>query len=399
MDSRHPRMGDLRSTNADAMKTDNVRLQGSAATRAIHGIFDTTLSHFGFAVGGATSWFRRLDAERFLLITVRRSPKWNHPGVASGLLFNIGLGASTDADDLKTSATRALAFVLGSGSLVERMCVTNNEIVARWRAEGDEAARVATLLDWPVRSDWRAAPEAMWFRSKPTWSSGDGLRAKCCRRRPLGSKPRRSIALNSPRVSSCPPNPDESIAATRSSLRSRHRCLHIRDGGDLDTDRSPLTGSSALRQIGSAIAPTMVEAGCTRGRWSLGFYRRVSDEWLALSVGVTRPRYPGASFLVINVDIGLSRIADARAGRFRRLSRVLGLSAERSELLTYRNAALAAARERDAPPPVGGSDAARIDASFYEPRLEGLPENHYSDVWLPAGFHAEGTTSGLRFSA
>ena len=46
------------------------------------------------------------------------------------------------------------------------MCVTNNEIVARWRAEGDEAARVATLLDWPVRSDWRAAPEAMWFRSK-----------------------------------------------------------------------------------------------------------------------------------------------------------------------------------------------------------------------------------------
>lgn len=29
-----------------------------------------------------------------------------------------------------------------------------------------EASRVATLLDWTVRDDWRNAPEVLWFRTE-----------------------------------------------------------------------------------------------------------------------------------------------------------------------------------------------------------------------------------------
>lgn len=58
-----------------------------------------------------------------------------------------------------------LPFVLGSGPACAKMCVVHEEIVAGWRPLGDDAARVATLLSWNVRDDWRNAPDRMWFRT------------------------------------------------------------------------------------------------------------------------------------------------------------------------------------------------------------------------------------------
>jgi len=149
----------------------------------------------------------------------------------------------------------------------------------------------------------------------------------------------------------------------------------------MNADRPSLTGSAVLRALTPAIAPAMREAGCTRQKWTLGFSRRASNDWFALCVGLSRPWPVSASFVVINVDIGLARIEDARAGRYRRLSRVLGPGAERSALLAYRNAEIAAARVRD---------AAHVDdrhampnASLYRPIADDLPENYYADVWLP----------------
>lgn len=110
----------------------------------------------------------------------------------------------------------------------------------------------------------------------------------------------------------------------------------------MSSPRDALTGSGALRSISTSIAPAMRAGGCTRARWTLGYYRQIAPELFAMSVGRSRPYEPAASFVLVNVEIGLARIPDARAGRFRRLSGVLGPGLWRTELVRYRNEELGA---------------------------------------------------------
>lgn len=145
--------------------------------------------------------------------------------------------------------------------------------------------------------------------------------------------------------------------------------------------RAPLRGSEVLRSLTTAIAPAMRAAGCTRAGGALGFHRQIAPELFTLAVGRSRPFEPAASFVLVNAEIGLARVPDARAGRFRRLSGVLGPGDARAALIAYRNQALARARSRDAPAIADG----RVDPRFYEPLSESLPENYYADVWLPVG--------------
>lgn len=159
----------------------------------------------------------------------------------------------------------------------------------------------------------------------------------------------------------------------------------------MSSPRDALTGSGALRSISTSIAPAMRAGGFTRARRTLGYYRQIAPELFAMSVGRSRPYEPAASFVLVNVEIGLARIPDARAGRFRRLSGVVGPGLSRTELVRYRNEELASARVRDA----GVIDAGRVDARIYEPLAEDLPDNYYTDVWLPVGVAGVGRLAAI----
>lgn len=78
--------------------------------------------------------------------------------------MDVGLGYSPAPANPSQTAMRPLAFWLRDGPLAAEMCRVHNTVVQGWKADGPEALRVATLLGWTVRTDWRNAPEVLWFR-------------------------------------------------------------------------------------------------------------------------------------------------------------------------------------------------------------------------------------------
>ena len=104
-------------------------------------------------------FFEPRDDGAFLVVAIA-SARSEHPRVASAVAVHAGLGLAPEVGDLRVTNVHPLPFVLGSGPACAKMCVVHEEIVAGWRPLGDDAARVATLLSWNVRDDWRNAAAA-----------------------------------------------------------------------------------------------------------------------------------------------------------------------------------------------------------------------------------------------
>lgn len=141
-------------------------LKGSAASTAVRRTLGRVLEAHGLVRGSGAAYAKTRPDGVLVLGHLARSAKSTYPGVASSVSLELGLGSAPDPRDMRTAAMRSLPFLIGSGALAERMCVLHNEIVEGWRSLGPEASRVAMLLGWTVRTDWRNAPEVLWFRTE-----------------------------------------------------------------------------------------------------------------------------------------------------------------------------------------------------------------------------------------
>lgn len=112
---------------------------------------------------------RREELPGFVVVWIELSPKWAYTGVCRSFFVSVGLGTGPRRDDVSPVAVLEFERILGDGPLVREKCEIHNEVVRSFRGVSDvppgapDGDRVAMLLDWTVRDDWRNAPEVFWF--------------------------------------------------------------------------------------------------------------------------------------------------------------------------------------------------------------------------------------------